>query len=280
MQFWVWLYLLSPTFTIPTELPTVLVTGSTDGIGKHTSLRLLQHGYRVFIHGRDQQKLDATVAELSQHGDVNGFCHDLSSVQGCTDLASDVKKNTPKLDVLINNAGVFSTSQTYTPTNLEMTFAVNVLAPFVLTRELLPILKKSSRVINVSSISQHDGPPTIDFDNLNYLKGGWDPHTSYGMSKRLMALYSKELSRRIDPLVVSCDPGTVKTKMLLAGWGEYGIDLKDANNEFTLATSTELTSEDDGKYYFGDLPHDDVNDVDKGRELWKILETLAGDQCI
>ena len=105
MQFWFWLCLLSPTFTIPTELPTVLVTGSTDGIGKHTSLRLLQHGYRVFIHGRDQQKLDATVAELSQHGDVNGFCHDLSSVQGCTDLASDVKKNTPKLDVLINNAG-------------------------------------------------------------------------------------------------------------------------------------------------------------------------------
>ena len=66
----------------------------------------------------------------------------------------------------------------------------------------------------------------------------------------------------------------------MTGLNNIVVDLKDANNEFTLATSTELTSEDDGKYYFGDLPHDDVNDVDKGRELWKILETLAGDQCI
>lgn len=277
-------------------LKTVLITGSTDGIGLHTAKKLLNTGdFRVLVHGRSATRVQNTVAELrsfeaGQEDKVLGFTRDISTKRGAMGLANDVKSALDaiddfdgKLDVLINNAGVFEEQMTLTEENLELTFAVNVQAPFIITRELLPLLiHGKSRIINISSISQSDGPNTVDFENLQFQKGGWSSYASYGMSKRLMAMFSLELANRVTeeagvnaPLVVSCDPGTVNTKMLLAGWGACGIDVTSANNEFNLATKDDVQH---GEYYVGprpSIPHKDVKVEANRKKLWSILQDLA-----
>jgi len=260
---------------------TALVTGSTDGIGKHTSRRLLQSGYKVLIHGRSQSRVDATISELQRYGEVESFTHDISTVSGCLALTSAVKSSHESLNLLINNAGVFCDTYSLSSSGLETTFAVNVLAPFTITRELLPLLQKTknSRIINVSSISQNDGPRTISpstvLNSVFQNRETWNKYATYGISKRLIAMYSLNLSKKFDsPTVMSCDPGTVNTKMLLAGWGPCGIDIEDANNEYDLATK-ELGEDDHGQYFFGRRVHPDVESVENQEELINLLEELS-----
>ena len=124
-----------------------------------------------------------------------------------------------------------------------------------------------------------DGPYTVDWDNLQFSKGGWSSYASYGMSKRLMAMFSLELASRVGsdgPLVCSCDPGTVNTKMLLAGWGPCGIEVEQANNEFNLATMEPPPAH--GEYYVNSIssqPHSDVAVAENRAKLWRILENLT-----
>ncbi|GMH82074.1 hypothetical protein TrVE_jg12966 [Triparma verrucosa] len=269
-----------------TALSTALITGSTDGIGLHTARKLLESGHKVIVHGRNQQRVDAAVSDLSKYGEVSSYTADLSSVSGCLSLANAIKRDHSTLEILINNAGVFSPTFTTTPSGLETTFAVNVLAPFIITRELLPLLlaTSSSRIINVSSISQNDGPSTIKvstvLSSIFQDPSTYDKYSSYGISKRLIAMYSQTLSRRLSsmgvphPTVMSCDPGTVNTKMLSAGWGNCGIDISLANNEFMLATK-EIKGDDHGKYWYGGRVHGDCVREEEGEELWRLLEQLS-----
>lgn len=261
---------------------TALVTGSTDGIGLHTATRLVKEGWRVLVHGRSESRVSKAVSDLTAIGDVKGFTYDISTRKGAMGLSKEVLSSEASgIDVLINNAGVFEESMTVTEENLELTFAVNVQAPFIITRELLPSLakKKGSRIINISSISMSDGPNTVDWDNLQFSEGGWSPYASYGISKRLMAMFSMELASRIGaegPTVCSCDPGTVNTKMLLAGWGRCGIEIQDANTQFNLATMDPPPAH--GEYYVGprpSIPHKDVKVAENRAKLWDILENLT-----
>jgi len=275
--------------TAPLQTPSTLadprialVTGSTDGIGKHTAKCLLNEGYKVLIHGRNQRKVDDTIKELSEQGNCVGVVADLSTKLGCDSLCEAVLEKTDRLDVLINNAGVFQQERNITNDGLELTFTVNVLAPFIITNKLLPLLRASAdaRITIVSSISMQDGPANIDFDNLQFENGGFTSYNSYGISKRLVAMFSKELSRRIpsdEALVISCDPGTVNTKMLKAGWGTLcGVELERADNEFLLSTM-KAKDEYHGNYFVGcrkTAPHPDVEDEENGKRLWDILERM------
>eukprot|EP00798_Chlamydomonas_sp_ICE-L_P010646 gene10646-12326_t len=232
-----------------------LVTGSTDGIGKHTATLLARDGYRVLLHGRSEARLSTTKSEILSKvpdADLHTYCHDLSTLSESKGLARAVLDGHDRLDVLINNAGVFQEKFILTPDNLESSFAINVAATYILGCMLLPMLQstESSRILNVASISQGGG--NLRMDNLQYQKGGFSNHSSYSLSKLCVAAFSHELALRTNPvedaLVVSCDPGTVNTKMLLAGWGPCGIKVADANDQYRLMTDP-FNPQNHGKYY-------------------------------
>jgi NAD(P)-dependent dehydrogenase (short-subunit alcohol dehydrogenase family) len=265
---------------------TYLVTGATDGIGQHTAIRLAKAGANLLLHGRNWERLERTKSIVSNVMDKNreiksfvkGFCHDLQTIAGAKQLAVDVLQTTSELDGLINNAGVFQDSLIITDDGLESTFAINTCAPFILCKLLLPLLRKSHRakILNVSSISQGG---ELVLNNLQYQHGGFSSYSSYAFSKLCIAAMSHELALRISPedaLVLCCDPGTVNTKMLLAGWGYCGIDIEDANDEFSLI-SAPFDEAHHGKYFVGCRPtrcHRDVYNESRRLELWQFLENI------
>ncbi|CAB1102355.1 unnamed protein product [Ectocarpus sp. CCAP 1310/34] len=258
-----------------------LVTGSTDGIGKHTASRLAEEGATVLVHGRRE----AAVREAVEHvgggkGKVEGIVADLSSLRGANHLCDEVLRRTDRLDCLLNNAGVFEADFRHSDDGLEYTFAVNVLAPYVITGRLLDLLAKApggGRVVNVASLS---ASYSLDFDNLQFEKGGYSDHASYSLSKLLDIMFNAELARRA-PKGVTCnslDPGTVNTKMLRAGWGMGGIPVKSANDQFYLATSDDV-SDSSGEYYVSrrvTTPPPPAEDEEACRRLWGVLEELSG----
>ena len=229
--------------TLGNKLPmlrgkTFLVTGSTDGIGQHTALLLAKSGANVLLHGRSWDRLQKTKNFINEQLDpelrvlsnesIKCYCSDLQSLAGAKNLAIEILQSNGRLDGLINNAGVFQESLIITEDGLESTFAVNVCAPYILICLLLPLLRrtKQSKILNVSSISQSG---SLQLDNLDYQHGGFSSYSSYGFSKLCIAAMSHELAMRIsteEALVMSCDPGTVNTKMLLAGWGYCGISIE------------------------------------------------------
>lgn len=191
-----------------------LVTGSTDGIGKHTALLLAESNALVLLHGRSYDRLERSKYDiLAKYPSalLETYCYDLETIEETIKFCNDIKSKHENLDILINNAGVFETKRKITKDNIEKTFAINVVATYILCCSLYSILNKTkhSRILNVSSISQSD-IGSIDLDNLQFEKGGYSSFNSYSLSKLCIAAISYELSLRIshnDVLVMSCDPG-------------------------------------------------------------------------
>ncbi|KAL0037733.1 hypothetical protein WJX77_009988 [Trebouxia sp. C0004] len=225
---------------------TYLVTGSTDGIGRHTASKLAAAGANVLIHGRTKEKVTTTHRDLdTKGGKISSYTYNLASFSQIRQFAEAIKADHKNIDVLFNNAGVFETQRSLSEDGYEMTWAVNVLAPFLLTSLLKDII--TDRIVNVSSISAGS---SIDFDNLQQEKG-FSSHNSYSLSKLASMMFTCDLAEHMKPkgVTVNClDPGTVNTKMLIAGWGSCGIDVKDANYEYKLGTDPSLAKET-GKYY-------------------------------
>jgi NAD(P)-dependent dehydrogenase (short-subunit alcohol dehydrogenase family) len=259
-----------------------LVTGSTDGIGQNTATRLAQAGYSVFVHGRNQERVAASVSriiETSGNSNVQGFTADISSLAGMRKLTGDVARTTDKLDVLVNNCGIFEEKFQLSEDGIELVFATNVLSMHVITNDLLPLLKRSAsaRVINVSSISQGYEAGLLD---PQFKLGGYSDHRSYSLSKLLAAMLTFEQHKRFGTATLTfntLDPGTVNTKMLLAGWGPCGIRVEQANDEFYLASSQEVEGVG-GQYFVGRIgrrANPACYDDSKRRALWDELERLS-----
>jgi NAD(P)-dependent dehydrogenase (short-subunit alcohol dehydrogenase family) len=204
--------------------PIVLVTGSTDGIGKATARELATRGARVILHGRNKEKGRAVLRELegdTGNRDMDLLIADLSVQRNVVRLAEEISSRYERLDILINNAGVFERVRNMTPDGVEMTFAVNYLAPFLLTLHLLPLLKKSSpsRVVNVSSIAHRD-IRHMDWDNLQGERH-YDPYQAYALSKFCDITFTYRLVQKIvaTGITVNClHPGVTDTKMLREGF--------------------------------------------------------------
>lgn len=255
---------------------TYLITGSTDGIGLHTARRLAAAGADVIVHGRSADKIKKVQQELARQGSqISSYTCDLASLSQIRQFAEAVKADHKSIDVLINNAGVFETRKSLSEDGFELTWAVNVLAPFLLTALLKDIV--TERIVNVSSISAGS---RIDFDNLQQEKG-FSSHDSYSLSKLASPMFTFELAELMKPkgIVVNClDPGTVNTKMLLAGWGACGIEVQDANNEFKLATDPSLAKVT-GKYFVGGRESrgaSTAQDPKTRRKLWQIMTEQTG----
>jgi retinol dehydrogenase-14 len=272
------------TAVAPMTGKTVLVTGSTDGIGRQTAVELAALGADVLVHGRDARRGAAALADVraaSAGGSAALYLADLSTRAGVRALAARVCSEHARLDVLVNNAGVYSPERRVTGDGLELTFAVNVLAPFVLAHELLPLLRAAtpSRIVNLSSASHWTGE--MHWDDLQSA-GSYDGVAAYDQSKLAMTLFTFELARRLAGAGVTAmclDPGDVDTKMLRAGWPDLpGIDLAaGAATSVSLASSPDV-ADVSGVYYEGGCettPLEASLEGSSQARLWHVLERLA-----
>jgi retinol dehydrogenase 14 len=195
---------------------TVLVTGATGGIGKATAVGLARLGARVGITGRDMARTEAAAAEIraaANNAAVDAFAADLSSQTEVRRLAREVLDRYPRLDVLVNNVGGFWTHRHVTADGLEHTFALNHLAPFLLTTLLLDRLKFSApaRVVTVYSHAQATG--RIEFDDLQGTRN-YSGQRAYSQSKLANVMFTYELARRLRGTGVTATcvhPGVVRT---------------------------------------------------------------------
>ena len=180
------------------ENKTVLITGSTDGIGKQTALEMAQFGATVILHGRDPakgQRVMQEIKEASHNDHLDIFIANLASLNQVRKMSAEIHEKYDRMNVLINNAGVATGSYEVSEDGYEMTFAVNYLAGFLLTMLLLDIIKTGapSRIINVSSMIRGS---TLDFENLHQTKqyDGWQ---AYCQSKLCNILYDSEIRKKL-----------------------------------------------------------------------------------
>ncbi len=268
-------------------MKTVLITGSTDGIGKQTAVILAQKGFFVLIHGRNKDRCKQTVEEISAlTGGKNSdyFVCDLISLKEVLRFSKEVKNRYGNLDVLINNAGVYLKDYILSPEGIEATFQINHLSMFFLTLNLLPVIKplhaEPARIINVSSTAHAS---KMDFDSLvQPLK--YDGHRAYSLSKLCNILFTFELSEKLKDknITVNClHPGVINTKLLRAGWGGiggfFGRGLREgAKTSVYLATSKDVENIT-GKYFSDSKiakPQSIAYDKDIRAKLWQLSEEL------
>ena len=193
---------------------TVLVTGGTGGIGKATAVGLATLGAHVAITGRDSGRTDAAADEIrAAGGKVDTFVADLSAQTQVRALADEILERLPRIDVLVNNVGGFWNTRHVTADGLERTFALNHLAPFLLTNLLLDRLQQSAaaRVVTVSSNAQSLG--RIDFDDLQGERS-YSGARAYNQSKLANVLFTYELATKLQGTSVTANalhPGVVRT---------------------------------------------------------------------
>jgi len=266
---------------------TVLVTGSTDGIGRETAERLAALGAEVLVHGRDRRRGAAALAAVraaSPSGAGALYLADLSTVAGARALAAEVRRDYPRLDALLANAGVYAPERMVTGDGLELTFAVNVVAPIVLAVELLPALRAAAlaRIVILSSASHRTG--SMHWDDLQLAApGAYDGRAAYDQSKLAVTLLTFELARRLEGsgvTAVCLDPGDVDTKLLREGWPELpGISIAEG-----AATGVYLASSPEAEgltgVYFEDgnetQPLEAALDGGAARRLWTEIERVGG----
>jgi len=272
-----------------------LITGATDGIGRHTAERLAEDGHHLLVHGRKPDAGKLLSSSLSSRGaaSVRYFNADLSDLSEVERLSCEILAFSERIDVLINNAGVFDPDVSHSAQGYETTWHVNVMAPFLLTRKLLPLLTTSAedhsfvpRIITTSSISQSSSLWPDRFPKLFQRKGPvQSAHGAYSDSKLGDYLFTVRLSQilkesgceRLQRIkCLTMDPGTVNTKMLLAGWGACGITVKSANNTYKLAATELGSNADSGSYHFGGRGSKDSHDPEKLQILWEKLEECTG----
>ncbi|AMN68061.1 SDR family NAD(P)-dependent oxidoreductase [Psychrobacter sp. P11G5] len=239
---------------------TILITGSTDGIGKLAALKLAEAGHQVYVHGRNADKLASVIAEAKAVAtgaavdNIDGFVADFSDLTAVLKMAAEVSEKLPKLDVLINNAGIYTTASATTKDELDIRFVVNYLAPYELTNALLPLLKKSSkaRIVNLSSAAQ----APISYKAF----AGQDrlaDKDAYAQSKLALTMWTMDLADTVaadDINVIAVNPGSLlNTKMVDEAYGQHWSSAdKGANILTELAISDEFV-DDSGKYFDNDI---------------------------
>lgn len=275
---------------------TVLITGSTDGIGKQTAIDLAAKGATVLIHGRDKNKGLSVLNEIKSKTKNNNiiFClSDFSSLKQVRKLAEEIRATHTRLDVLINNAGVYIKERVLSEDGFEMNFAVNHLAHFLLTNLLLDLLIKSSpsrltdgqtRIINVSSeVHQSAG---LDFENLNGEKH-FSGYSAYALSKLANVMFTYNLAEKLKGTGVTANclhPGVINTKLLGRGSGIWRSVKSGAKVPVYLAASPKLEGVT-GKYFVKRLRHIRIHeyqssaishDKELQNKLWEVSAKLTG----
>lgn len=269
---------------------TVLVTGANAGIGRATATELARMGMRVLMACRSAERgaeaQAAVVAEIPG-ASTELLIADLSSGEGVRSLAAQTLRHTDRLDVLVNNAGVFTRDYVPTAEGFETQFAVNHLAPFLLTHLLRDLLVKSApaRVVTVSSEAHKRGQ--ITWDDLQGERK-YSGLQAYSQSKLANLLFNRELARRLGGTGVTANalhPGVIGTRLLFTGFGPLRLlrpflktPERGARTSVFLA-SAPAVERLTGLYYI-DLeparPSPAARDDGAARRLWQISAELTG----
>ena len=236
------------------EKKLVLITGATDGIGKQTAFELIQQGARVLVHGRTAKKAQATQEELrdlTKSDYIEALHGDVGSLPEMRVMAQQVAAKHQRLDVLLNNAGVFAKERTLTPDGFELTMGVNHFGHFTLTHALLPLLRQSTqgRVINLSSIAHSRGD--LDLDDLTFAKH-FDGYQAYAASKLANILFTYALARRLNQTNITVNaihPGVISTKLLTQAFGISGGGLAQGAATSVLLATDPAFSKVTGRYF-------------------------------
>ncbi|MAZ89514.1 MAG: oxidoreductase [Cellvibrionaceae bacterium] len=261
---------------------TILVTGSTDGIGLTLASTLIEQGHRVLLHGRNQKKLDAAKQQLLQHdsnADIETYLADLSTLGEVKSLASEVQSRHSRLDVLINNAGVYVVPQVESTDGLDIRFVVNTIAPYLLTQCLLPLLGTDGRVVNVSSAAQ----APLDCIELTRVSEESDSIV-YAKSKLAIIMWTRHLASQQSgdgPMFVAVNPASLlASKMVKQAYGVAGASLQKGADVLAKAATSEDFSNASGLYFDNDSgqfsePHTAAKDEQKNAQLVQQIDEIV-----
>lgn len=264
---------------------TILITGSTDGIGLETARMLVAQGHHVLLHGRNAEKLQAVETALSgitNGGHVESYLADLSRMADVDALAKAVAERHDSLDVLINNAGVFRTPEPITQDGLDVRFVVNTLAPYLLTQRLLPLMRTSGRVINLSSAGQSP----VDPDALAGRVRLSDEFKAYTQSKLAITMWSRHMAlalKNAGPAIIAVNPGSLLgTKMVKQGFGVAGSDIRIGADILIRAALSDEFATASGQYFDNDTgrfasPHPDALDPQKSEKIVRVIEAILAE---
>ena len=260
---------------------TILLTGATDGIGFETAKILAAQKCTLLLHGRSAKKLAHIKAQLMEEFreiKIETYQADLSDLTQVKDFADSVKAQHTRLDVLINNAGVFVVPNTQTIGGYDVRFIVNMVSPYLLTQALLPLMDKLSRVINLSSAAQ----APVD---LSALKGQQrlSDNAAYAQSKLGITMWTFELAEQLKetgPSLIAVNPASfLGSKMVKDAYGTAGKDLTIGANILVRAALSEEFAGKTAQYFDNDIgtwarPHPDALSREKNQALIAALESI------
>jgi NAD(P)-dependent dehydrogenase (short-subunit alcohol dehydrogenase family) len=257
---------------------TILITGATDGIGLLTAKALADQGHTVLLHGRNEAKLAAALAAVAEvGGNSESYLADLSRMADVETMAEQILAKHKNLDVLINNAGILKSPQTRTEDGLDIRFVVNTLAPYVLTRHLLPIIPQDGRVVNLSSAAQ----APVDVVAMAG-QGTMDDMDAYAQSKLAITIWSREMAKELPdgPVVVPVNPGSLlASKMVKEGFGIAGNDMQIGVDILCRAALSDEFATASGKYFDNDAgrfnqPHAAALDAGHAQSVMDAMEEI------
>jgi NAD(P)-dependent dehydrogenase (short-subunit alcohol dehydrogenase family) len=260
---------------------TVLVTGSTDGVGRYVAAKLAAAGAKVLIHGRDRDRAKTLLDEIRREGRGEAVFYqaDLSSLAGARQLADAVRADHKQLDVFISNAGIGSRTQgperRESADGYELRFAVNYLSGFLLAHLLLPLLKASvpSRIVNVASLGQHP----IDFDDVMITKG-YTGGRAYAQSKLAQIMFTIDLADELKGsgvTVNSLHPATYMNTTMVREGGITPISTVEQGGDAILHLAAGDDVSDKSGRFFNGMREAQANPQAYDADARKRLRTLS-----
>ncbi len=271
---------------------TVIITGATSGIGEVAAIRLAEQGARIVFTAREEDRAQETMAKLRKAGpgaDHAVHMADLSTLAEMKRIGAELARE-PQIDVLVNNAGAMFNKRLETADGLEMTFALNHMAYFVITNLVLPRLKPGARIVTTAS-NAHRGAK-LDFDDLQSRKG-YSGFPVYSKSKLCNILFNRELARRIKGSGVTANalhPGFVATRfgdnsagimrtVLKVAKPLGAISPEEGAKTIIYLASSPAVADVSGEYFYEckvTTPTAEARNDDDARRLWEISESIGG----
>lgn len=265
---------------------TILITGSTDGIGKLTAIQLAKENHTVYIHGRSQEKVASVIEAIkttTNNQKIKGFVADFSDLNEVRAMANQIVETIPTLDVLINNAGIFKSSISKNKKGLDIRMVVNYLAPYVLTQAILSVIKASSapRIINLSSAAQSPVSEAVLLGNEQV-----SDNASYAQSKLALTMWTMQLAKEEpDIIVIPVNPGSLlNTKMVSEAYGKHWSSAEKGMRILVDLALNKTHQTNSGKYFDNDRgevkgefaqAHADAYDTPKIKALLEITTSIT-----
>ena len=254
----------------PLEEQRILVTGSTDGLGREVARELARRGAHVLVHGRDPVKVEEAARDVGAEPGLSADLADLAQVRRLAEAAG-------ALDTLVNNAGLIESERRESADGYELTLAVNHLSHFLLTELMLPRMREPARIVNVSSLGQ----ATLDWDDLMFERG-YDGYTAYAKSKLAQVLFTVELAERLqgrDVTVNALHPATLMdTKMVLDNLGRPRSSVEEGVEAVVRLVADPALDGVTGRFFDGtreSAAHGQAYDAAARRRLWEESERLT-----